>query len=258
MGLLDGLLDIGGQIVGGWFNSSAQHKANRTNIYLQRQQQAWEEEMSNTAVQRRARDIEAAGGNRALAFVNGQEASTPTVTPAHVEPTKIDPLRLGSSMLLAQQVKAMEANTRKTNAEAQIIETEIPWASANARARADMAQEQLRKIGSEIANLNLLNTLNQVNWDIAELDLKQKEKIYPLQQLAQELVNEQTRTNIAGQNIENLLKGENITTAQTIQLKNKWEAYLLQLGSEEAKQAAAFWKNAPAGKFLMFMRQLLR
>lgn len=242
MGLLDGLLDIGGQLLGGWMNSSAQHKANRTNIYLQRQQQAWEEEMSNTAVQRRARDIEAAGGNRALAFVNGQEASTPTVTPAHVEPTKIDPLRLGSSMLLAQQVKAMEAGTRKTNAEAELIESDLPYASANARARADLAQEQLRKIGSEIANLNILHALNQVEWDLKELDYDQRQKLFPLQEQAAKLLNEATALQNQGQTIN--------------QLKSRWETYLLQLGSAEAMAAYRFWQNAPAAKWLMMIRQL--
>lgn len=59
--------------------------ANAKNIKLAREQRAWEEQMSNTAVQRRANDIEKAGGNRALAFVTGQDASTPTYTPARVE-----------------------------------------------------------------------------------------------------------------------------------------------------------------------------
>lgn len=43
--------------------------------------------MSNTAVSRRADDIQAAGGNRALAFTNGQEATTPSVAAANVQPT---------------------------------------------------------------------------------------------------------------------------------------------------------------------------
>lgn len=75
-------------LIGGAMNSSAQRAANRQNIGLNRETREWETTMSNTAVQRRAADIEAAGGNRALAFVNGEQASTPTITAPTVESTK--------------------------------------------------------------------------------------------------------------------------------------------------------------------------
>lgn len=115
-------LQVGGEILG----AHSAHKANRTNIRLQREQQAWEERMSNTAVARHAADIEAAGGNRALAFVNGQQASTPSVTPAHVEPEwdRGGGARAVQAIQTAAAIDNVKANTAKQLAEARSLKVE--------------------------------------------------------------------------------------------------------------------------------------
>lgn len=109
-------LQVGAQ----WMNSDSQRLANRTNVKLQREQQTWEQMMSNTAVQRRADDIAKAGGNRALAFTNGSEASTPSITPARVDPVQFAPIRTNftAAMLADAEIKAKKAETLDTLASA--------------------------------------------------------------------------------------------------------------------------------------------
>lgn len=99
-------------IAGSLSNRHEQRRTNAQNLAMQREQLAWEENMSNTAIQRRADDIEKAGGNRALAFTNGSEASTPVLAPARNEAPRFDSPNLGQVALLKAQIDNINEDTR--------------------------------------------------------------------------------------------------------------------------------------------------
>jgi len=176
-----GGLGVAGDLLGGLFGSSAQSKANKANIKLNRENRDWMERMSNTSWQRGVEDMKAASLNPMLAFNQGG-ASTPNNSAATVEPE--DAIARGVSsagtkamnMLVADNMTAdtiLKSNTsRKTGAEAATAEV----TSANAALRQNL---ELFKIEQEIRGV-----MNQA--DLTHQQKVQIEKLLPQLYASQE------------------------------------------------------------------------
>ncbi|MDE6250511.1 MAG: hypothetical protein K2M34_02660 [Alphaproteobacteria bacterium] len=110
---VQGVSNLGASI----FNYNSQKAANATNIQLSREQMDFQREMSNTAVQRHAKDLEAAGFNRLLAAgANG--ASTPSGSAATVKAPEITPVDIIGIQKARADISKTKAETAVADATA--------------------------------------------------------------------------------------------------------------------------------------------
>jgi len=150
------IIGAGATTLGGILGSQGQKDANRTNLEIARENRAWQEKMSNTANQRAAKDLEAAGLNRILAM--GKPATTPSGNIATMQNEKAP---ISAS---AAQVGNITANTALQIAQAEKIRQETQTSATQATlnlttAELKQSQDALAQMQTNLSNEQMKNVI---------------------------------------------------------------------------------------------------
>lgn len=186
------LIGVGGQLLGGIFGDSGARRQNRAALQIAREQMAFQERMSSTAVQRRVQDMRAAGLNPILAA--GNPASSPAGQTAPVVNTRLMRAQAIQQMATsAANLRYITAQTRNVNQD-----TTLKRTTANRIQSEDARiQAETQRIITETAGITTANQIKELDRQIRELRIPELQTISDLWTKLQEW-NIDEATKVAG------------------------------------------------------------